>query len=256
MTASPMNFSTVPPCASSTRFAASNPRAITSRSTAASSGSPRNPVAFRSENTIVTVLRLSRVRARAASFPPHVPQKVNSGGLPSPQLGQMRTSSRSPAGPPSARSASTLTPTSRYAPTGWVWPLGTTESTCSTVTSFATIERVGSPTSTSIAGADCSSLLARWTTSPVRMCSPALASPTTISPVAMPVRLTRRTPHVRSICSFRAASARCVSAAAATARSASSSRGTGRPNTATTASPMIFSIVPPCASNTARISSK
>ena len=41
-----------------------------------------------------------------------------------------------------------------------------------------------------------------------------------------------------------------------TARMASSSRRTGNPKTATTASPMIFSMVPPCASKTSCISSK
>ena len=83
-----------------------------------------------------------------------------------------------------------------------------------------------------------------------------VASPNTTSPVAIPVRTTSRTPQVSSSRSLRMARARCVSAAASTARSASSSWRTGSPKTATMASPMIFSIVPPWDSKTARISSK
>ena len=109
---------------------------------------------------------------------------------------------------------------------------------------------------TSRGGAFCSMADEIFIVSPVRTCWPMLASPKMTSPVATPVRTTRRTPQVASSRSFRLARTRWLSAAASTARSASSSWRTGRPKTATIASPMIFSMVPPCDSKTARISSK
>jgi hypothetical protein len=59
MTASPMNFSIVPPCCSSTARISSKYRFITSRSDSESSDSPRLVDPFRSEKTIVTVFRTS-----------------------------------------------------------------------------------------------------------------------------------------------------------------------------------------------------
>ena len=58
-------------------------------------------------------------------------------------------------------------------------------------------------------------------------------------------------PSRRSSRSLIASSRSCISSAARQARSASSSCASGTPNTATTASPMNFSTVPPCRSSAA-----
>ncbi len=76
---------------------------------------------------------------------------------------------------------------------------------------------------TSSGGAFCSIAEEMVIVSPVRTCWPMLASPKMTSPVATPVRTTRRTFQVASSWSLRIASARWLSAAASTARSASSS---------------------------------
>ena len=81
-------------------------------------------------------------------------------------------------------------------------------------------------------------------------------SPATTSPVLTPVRFWSVTPQRASRSAFSASSAACMSAAARTARSASSSCRRGRPNTAITASPMNFSMRPPCRSSTVRMASK
>ncbi len=69
-------------------------------------------------------------------------------------------------------------------------------------------------------------------------------------PVAIPVRTTSRTPQRLLEPIVEGGQRRWLSAAASTARSASSSCRMGRPNTATIASPMIFSILPPWDSKT------
>ncbi len=94
------------------------------------------------------------------------------------------------------------------------------------------------------APAACSSRAATLTASPVTSVSP--SPPTTTSPVLTPMRASRP-------CSAIAA---CISAAARTARSASSSCETGIPKTAMTASPTNFSTVPPWRSRMTRRSSK
>ncbi len=76
------------------------------------------------------------------------------------------------------------------------------------------------------------------------------------SPVFTPVRVEIRTPQRCSSSAFSESRAAPISAAAVTARTASSSCRWGTPNTAITASPMNFSTVPPWRSSTARISSK
>ena len=80
--------------------------------------------------------------------------------------------------------------------------------------------------------------------------------PTTTSPVLTPIRMRSETPQAGSNSPFSVSRASPISAAARTARRASSSCSTGVPKNATTASPMYFSTVPPCRSITARISSK
>jgi hypothetical protein len=63
---------------------------------------------------------------------------------------------------------------------------------------------------------------------------------TSVRPVLMPIRIVR--PEAAHV------SLAAICHAAATARSASSSRATGNPNTDSTASPMNFSMTPPWAS--------
>lgn len=70
------------------------------------------------------------------------------------------------------------------------------------------------------------------------------------------MRVVSSMPRVASSSWFSRASARRIPSAAASARRASSSRTTGTPNTAITASPMNFSGVPPRATISALIASK
>jgi hypothetical protein len=88
-----------------------------------------------------------------------------------------------------------------------------------------------------------------------RLC-PEVGSPATTGPVLTPIRVAIDTDHSRSRFSLSSASAFRISAAARTARSASSSCTIGMPNTAITASPMNFSTVPPCDASTAAMRSK
>jgi hypothetical protein len=92
MTASPMNFSTVPPSASiSARMAAKN-APMTSFSRSASSRSPRAVEPVMSANRTVTTLRSSRAAAgtRASSRPQPL-QKRASSGFSRPQRSQVGT---------------------------------------------------------------------------------------------------------------------------------------------------------------------
>ena len=106
------------------------------------------------------------------------------------------------------------------------------------------------------APAACSSRAATLTASPVASFWSVVASPTITSPVLTPVRVAMRTPYSRASSSLSRSSASRISHAARTARRASSSCTAGTPNTATTASPMNFSTVPPCRSSVACIVSK
>ena len=82
------------------------------------------------------------------------------------------------------------------------------------------------------------------TTSPVTIPSAAAAEPatTSVSPVEMPIRTARSRP---GFASFSSSIARSIAKAHRRPRSASSSWAAGAPKTATTASPMNFSTVPP-----------
>ena len=102
--------------------------------------------------------------------------------------------------------------------------------------------------------AACSRRAATFTASPVTSVSP--WSPATTSPVFTPIRAASETPWSRSSSLLRTSRASRISAAARTARRASSSWIAGTPNTAITASPMNFSTVPPWRSSAARISAK
>ncbi len=85
----------------------------------------------------------------------------------------------------------------------------------------------------------------------------AVASPpATTWPVLTPTRVASRMPRAACSSSLSSASASRMPSAAASARRASSSRTTGTPNTAITASPMNFSGVPPCATIRSLIASK
>ena len=88
ITASPMNFSTVPPWRSSTARISSKYRVMTRRSDSGSSFSPRDVDPVTSVNTTVTVLRTSRASAEGAeSSAPHAKQNRAMSGLSWPQLG-------------------------------------------------------------------------------------------------------------------------------------------------------------------------
>ena len=115
---------------------------------------------------------------------------------------------------------------------------------------------VASPMRISPGIADCSSRAARLTASPVTNASPLPGSPAITSPVLTPVRAATVTPQDRWNSWFSSSSVSRSSAAARTARSASSSWRRGTPKTATTASPMNFSTVPPWRPSTTFVSSK
>ena len=100
------------------------------------------------------------------------------------------------------------------------------------------------------------SLAATLTASPTTIASPGPPVPTTTEPVLMPVLASSETPRSSSRRTFSRSSASRISAAARTARRASSSWTTGTPNTAITASPMYFSTVPPWRSMTSRMLAK
>src|SRR5439155_628731 len=83
------------------------------------------------------------------------------------------------------------------------------------------------------------------TASPVTSAFSAEEAPAITSPVFTPVRTASRTPQTVSSSAFSRPSSPRTSAAARTARSASSSWRAGMPKTAMTASPMYFSTLPP-----------
>src|SRR6266540_885695 len=91
ITASPMNFWTVPPCRSSTARMASNQRAITRLSDSGSRRSPRLVDPATSLKTTVTVLRVSRPVSRVPSAVPQFRQNRARLGFSTPQLGQVTT---------------------------------------------------------------------------------------------------------------------------------------------------------------------
>ena len=193
--------------------------------------------------------RAARTRSRAGSSAPRRCERTS------------RSSASSASRPTngvstSGDNSSSRTSTSRQAGTGSVFPL-----------SCERLERLGAngvadeairlrPSRTSSCPADCSRRAATFTASPVAKASCRAGSPTTTSPVSIPVRIARRAPHCSSSSSFSAASRSRSSSAARTARRASSSCTLGMPKTAMTASPMNFSTAPPCRPSTVLASSK
>ena len=91
ITASPMNFSTVPPCDSTIAFIRSKYRASSARSTSGSVDSPSAVDPVTSQNTTDTTLRTSREAAEAPSAAPQPLQKPAPTGLSRPQLSQIST---------------------------------------------------------------------------------------------------------------------------------------------------------------------
>lgn len=64
---------------------------MTPRRTLAANGWPSGVVALRSENTMVTVLRVSATRVAPAARVPHIAQNRNAPGFSSPQPGHAHT---------------------------------------------------------------------------------------------------------------------------------------------------------------------
>ena len=89
MTASPMYFSTVPPCRSIAARIVSKYRDCTSRMDSGSSCSPSAVEPVTSQNTMETVLRTSRAGATGESGVEHAGQNAKSSGLSRPQFGQV-----------------------------------------------------------------------------------------------------------------------------------------------------------------------
>ena len=148
------------------------------------------------------------------------------------------------------------TSTRRKAGTGSLLPFSSSGGTGSTTTESRTRSSVRSPIRISSGGAVCSRRAATLTASPLTKPSPREGSPVITSPVLTPVRACSRTPQRSSSWSLSSARVLRISAAARTARSASSSRTVGVPKTAMTASPMNFSIAPSWRSSASLIASK
>src|SRR6266498_2262820 len=132
----------------------------------------------------------------------------------------------------------------RQRETGSVLPLTETGSSSSYSTRFLVPRYVPSATTIPPTGAISWRRAAVFTTTPATIPSPTASalSATTVSPVVMPMRTARSSPGASS---FISSMARSMANAHRTARSGSSSWTMGAPNTATTASPMNFSTVPP-----------
>src|SRR3954469_23700471 len=143
----------------------------------------------------------------------------------------------------------------RNAESGSVFPFTATGSSWSATTASRTSWYVSAPIRISPTPAACSRRAATFTASPAASV-PSAAPVTTTSPVLIPTRMWTRVSIAPSSSTLRSPRASLSSAAARTARSASSSRMFGIPNTAITASPMNFSTVPPWRSMTPRIASQ
>jgi hypothetical protein len=91
MTASPMNFSTDPPCRSTMAAISSKNRDMTRRRDSASRRSPSPVEPVTSANNTVTVLRTSRTGASTSNCRPQAWQKRARSAFGSPQAGQVLT---------------------------------------------------------------------------------------------------------------------------------------------------------------------
>jgi hypothetical protein len=91
MTASPMNFSTVPPCDSTIAFIRSKYAASSARKAPGSSRSPSSVEPVTSQKSTVTALRCSRSAGASSNDAVQKPQKRKPTGFFSPQEGQSTT---------------------------------------------------------------------------------------------------------------------------------------------------------------------
>ncbi len=134
-----------------------------------------------------------------------------------------------------------MTRSARHSATGSDFPLSvcSPEATYEIAASLA--RRVRSPTKTVPGSATDCTRAAVLTRSPATMPCPVAPTVTAASPVTMPTRIAISAPTSPPS----AATTSTSSSPARTARSGSSSRATGVPQTAITASPMNFSTVPP-----------
>ena len=182
-------------------------------------------------------VRAARTRCRAPVSPPSSCTRPTRGARPGPERST----------PKRARGA-----TASHAGTGRLLPFASTGSTSRYSITRSVARNVCSPTSTPPRGAAAWSRAQVLTGSPLTIASPACgreSSETSVSPVLMPTRTS--SPSAASS-SPSSATASTSANAARTARSGSSSCATGAPKTATTASPMNFSTVPPCRSSSWR----
>ncbi len=151
-------------------------------------------------------------------------------------------------------SGSGSTPASRQTASGCDLPLTVMGSTGCAVTYGAATRWVTAPSRMPPSGACCSSRAATFTVSPETIAWPSPNSREySTSPVFTPIRSRSRARRAGSSAAFSPSMARCMSQAARTPRSTSSSCTRGTPKTAITASPMNFSTVPPCRSRQSRI---
>ena len=135
--------------------------------------------------------------------------------------------------------------------TGSALPFAKTDSASRCSMAFSVSRRVASSTRIPSGGAALCSREAVLSTSPAASCSPCSGRAfrlTSASPVAAP---TRTDSPSDGSSAFSSEIASRTASAARTARSASSSWAIGAPKTATTASPMNFSTVPPKRSSSA-----
>ena len=160
--------------------------------------------------------------------------------------------SRASARPWPPRRATTAT--ARQARSGSSLPLSSYSPASSNAIACDAARYVASPTSTVPGSAADCRREAVLTRSPATIPCPVAPIVTAASPVKTPARARRRC--AASTPGSRLATVVTSSSADRTARSASSSWAVGAPQTAMTASPMNFSIVPPCRSTISRAASK
>ena len=144
------------------------------------------------------------------------------------------------------------TRTARHAGTGAVLPRRSCSPAASKTIASPAARWVASPTSTVPGGAAPWRREAVLTRSPATIPWPCAPTTAAASPVSTAARACGRSPPGAA----RPGTAATRSSAARTARSASSSRAVGVPQTAMTASPMNFSTAPPYRSTTSRATSK
>ena len=156
-----------------------------------------------------------------------------------------------------ASTAPAMPPIRGWAVTSAALPLSASETGSPNRNSVRVAWNVRSPTRTWFGAAAVCSRAATLIASPVTIGRSGWTSlGATTSPVLTPTRMARATPWRASMSRARSANRATISAAALTARAASSSRTRGTPKSATAASPMYFSMLPPHAAVVAATSAK